>query len=91
MLRRFDLNRDNSSIQLHQKIHFITVISCPIIAAMTASNELVADIVLRHAALEVVQIMGGIQDILRNDFFLRAQQPYIGHISLERVNVPIVL
>ena len=57
---------------------------------MSADGKLHIDIIFCHTALEVVQLLDHVENIVGGQVFLGTEQPQVGHIDFERVNIAIV-
>ena len=61
---RLDLNRNKLTVTLNDKINFSSTLGLPIIGVVAVNGELHIDIVFRHTALEVVNFLDHIENVI---------------------------
>ena len=83
---RLDLNGNELPVTLNDKINFSPTLGLPIVGVVAVNGKLHIDIVLRHTALEIVDFLDHIENIIGGQIFLGAKKPQIGYIDLERID-----
>lgn len=63
---RFYFYRDQLTIPLYHKVNFRTTRRLPVIHAVSVCHKLYVDIILSHTALEVIQFLYHIENIIRH-------------------------
>ena len=61
---RLDLNRNKLTVTLNDKINFSSTLGLPIIGVVAVNRELHIDIVFHHTALEVIDFLYHIENII---------------------------
>ena len=59
-----DLNRNKLTVTLNDKINFSSTLGLPIIGVVAVNGELHIHIVFRHTALEVVDFLNHIENVI---------------------------
>lgn len=84
------LNRNQLPVTLNDEIYFGPAFGLPITGVISADGKLHIDIIFCHTALEVVQLLDHVENIVGGQVFLGTEQPQVGHIDFQRVNIAIV-
>ena len=64
VVSRFDLNRNELPVTLDDKINFSTTLGLPLVGVVAVHGKLHIDIVLHHTALEVVDFLDHIENVI---------------------------